>query len=224
MSPADYDAWYETPRGLWIGEVELRLLRACLEPREGAHLLDVGCGSGYFTRALARSGLVMTGLDPDEGMIRYARAHAGPGECYLTGDARSLPFPDESFDDTVAITSFCFVADAVSALRELVRVTRRRVAVGLLNRYSLLHWRKAGHGAYHGAHWHAAGEVRRLFTQCGMPHVMLRYAVFLPRGGMVARWLEPHVPARLPVGGFLLVVAEVPGAMTRIKTRTVVPR
>ena len=41
MRPEDYDAWYRTPRGAWIGETEYRLLWNLLAPRPGERLLDV---------------------------------------------------------------------------------------------------------------------------------------------------------------------------------------
>lgn len=210
MEAAAYDAWYETPRGRWIGGTEFRLLRASLDARAGASVLDAGCGTGYFTRALARERLEMVGLDPDPAAIRFARSRAAPRERYVIGDAQALPFANARFDYAVAITSLCFIADQARALRELARVTRGRVALGLLNRHSLLHRQKAGHGAYRGAHWHTAREVRDLFAQCGMPDVALCFAIYVPRGGWLAERVESIVPGAMPVGGFMLAVAEVP--------------
>lgn len=214
MDTPAYDAWYETPRGRWIGETEFRLLRALLNPHAGASVLDAGCGTGYFTRALARTGLETTGLDPDANAIRFARSRAGLRERYVIGDAQALPFPNACFDYTVAITSFCFIADQARALSELARVTRRRVALGLLNRRSLLYRQKVGRGAYRGAHWHTAGEVRQLFEQSGMPDVTPRFAIYLPRGGWLAERVEAVMPGALPLGGFLLAVADVRGAIS----------
>ncbi|MGA8050092.1 MAG: hypothetical protein WCA09_07935 [Burkholderiales bacterium] len=54
MTPEQYDYWYRTPRGRWIGEIEFRLICALLEPQPAARILDVGCGTGYFTRRAAR--------------------------------------------------------------------------------------------------------------------------------------------------------------------------
>ena len=66
MDAATYDAWYHTPRGRWIGEVEYRLLHRMLARVPDATLLDVGCGTGYFTRRFAQdAGLRVTGLGPD---------------------------------------------------------------------------------------------------------------------------------------------------------------
>jgi protein-L-isoaspartate O-methyltransferase len=46
MNPADYDAWYDTPRGRWIGDTEYALAARLLAPQAGDSLLDVGCGTG----------------------------------------------------------------------------------------------------------------------------------------------------------------------------------
>jgi ubiquinone/menaquinone biosynthesis C-methylase UbiE len=66
MNAADYDAWYRTARGAWIGEFECRLLQRLPQAEPGESLLDVGCGTGYFTRRFAaKSGLHVVGLDPN---------------------------------------------------------------------------------------------------------------------------------------------------------------
>lgn len=209
--PNTYEAWYHTPRGAWIGDTEFDLLYASLRPTPGASVLDVGCGTGYFTRRLARAGLRVTGIDADAAAIRYARSKMVAGERYLVGDACTLPFPDRHFDYGVAITSFCFIADPARALTELARVTRHRVALGLLNRHSLLYRHKGRHGgqgAYRGAHWHTPQEVRHLFEQCGMPRVTIRTAIFLPDGGDIAKRIEAIMPNHVPLGAFLLALSE----------------
>jgi ubiquinone/menaquinone biosynthesis C-methylase UbiE len=143
MTPEEYDAWYRTPRGSCIGETEYRLLREALAATPGASVLDVGCGTGYFTRRLAQDGFEVTGVDTNVGMVDYARTYGIGSERYMVGDARHLPFPDQSFDFSIAIASLCFIREQEQALREMVRVTRRRIVLGLLNRYSLLHSRCA---------------------------------------------------------------------------------
>jgi SAM-dependent methyltransferase len=210
--PSAYEAWYHTPRGAWIGGTEFDLLYANLRPGPGASVLDVGCGTGYFTRRLARTGLRVTGIDADPAAIRYAQSRVVADERYLVGDARALPFPDAHFDYGVAITSLCFIPDQARALAELARVTRKGIALGLLNRHSLLYREKGRHGgqgAYRGAHWHTPREVRRLFAQCGLPHPAIRAAIYLPRGGTFARIAEAVMPHRILRGGFLLAVAEI---------------
>lgn len=206
-----YEAWYHTPRGSWIGGTEFDLLYANLQATPGASALDVGCGTGYFTRRLAGAGLQVTGIDADAAAIRYAKSSTVADERYLVGDACALPFPDRHFDYGIAITSFCFIADPLHALAELARVTRRGVALGLLNRHSLLYrykGRHGGQGAYRGAHWHTPQEARHLFEQCGMPRVTIRTAIFLPDGGGIAKRVEAIMSARVPLGAFLLALSE----------------
>ncbi|MEK7759371.1 MAG: class I SAM-dependent methyltransferase, partial [Pseudomonadota bacterium] len=119
MTPAEYDAWYRTPRGSWIGETEYRLLREALVLPPGASVLDVGCGTGYFTRRLASDGFDVTGVDASAEMIDYARSHGTGSERYVIDDARHLPFPDRHFDSCVAITSLCFIREQEQALAEM---------------------------------------------------------------------------------------------------------
>lgn len=211
MTPERYDAWYGTPRGAWIGELEYRLLRELLAPLPGLSVIDVGCGTGYFTRRFALAGHRVTGVDADPSMLAFARAHAAAGERYVLGDARALPFGDREFDYCVSVAALCFIREEFQAMREMLRVTRRRLALGLLNRRSLLYLQKGRHGgsgAYRGAHWHTAAEVRELLARVAPAAPELRFAVFLPSGGRVARALETIAPGRLPFGAFLAVSIE----------------
>jgi SAM-dependent methyltransferase len=208
---ARYDAWYRTPRGAWIGAREFDLLRRALAPCPGEALLDVGCGTGYFARRFAqRAEVDVVGLDPDLAWLGFARS-AGTPAC-VAGRAERLPFRDGSFDLAIAVTSLCFIRAQADALREIVRITRRRLALGLLNRHSLLYRQKGrsgGSGAYRGAHWHTAAEVRALFAQMPVRDLRLESAIFVPTGGPVARRAEALLPTRLPLGAFLLAVADV---------------
>jgi SAM-dependent methyltransferase len=131
MKAQAYEKWYESRRGRWIGVVEYALLKSLLRPDADASLLDIGCGTGHFTRRFARDirGSVI-GLDPNEEWLSYAQSRAESSERYVAGRAEALPFPDRSFDYTVSVTALCFVSDQERAVRELIRVTRRRFALG----------------------------------------------------------------------------------------------
>lgn len=212
MNPNEYDDWYKTPRGSWIGETEYRLLHKLLAPSPGESLLDVGCGTGYFTRCFAESGNAVTGIDASPAMLRVVQAQAGAAERYLAGDARALPFPDRSFDLCISVTALCFIHEQRQALAEILRVTRRRFAVGLLNRHSLLYLQKGrggGRGAYHGAHWHTAAEVRALLTGLPVKEVTLRTAILLPTGGKLAKLGERWLGGRIPGSAFLIAAGDV---------------
>ena len=125
-TPEEYDRWYQTPRGRWIGQLEYGLVRSLLKPRPDESLLDVGCGTGYFTRCFARNqAAAVVGVDPDPAVIEYARLHAANRERYIVAPGEALPFPSRAFDLSVSITAMCFVQDQVTFLREMARVTQR---------------------------------------------------------------------------------------------------
>jgi SAM-dependent methyltransferase len=205
--PASYESWYHTPRGRWIGEREFILLQDRLRPKAGASLLDVGCGTGYFSRRFASAGQLVAGVDPDPVALNFARMQGGAIH-YLQGDALALPFPDDAFDHTIAVTSLCFIDDPVPALREMWRVTRHTLVLGLLNRHSLLHRQKQGQGSYAGARWDTAGEVLQTWLPLLMPtpeEITVRSAIFFPQGNCLARICERWLPGILPWGGFLAI-------------------
>lgn len=211
MNPADYETWYDTPRGRWIGEAEYALAARLLAPQPGDSLLDVGCGTGWFTRRAASDDLVATGLDSNPDWLDFARARSSPALSWVEGDARDLPFADAGFDHVLSIAALCFVDDERQAVAEIMRVARRRFAIGWLNRSSLLYRQKGrggGSGAYRGARWHTAGEVRALFSGLPVRNLKLRSAIFLPSATRAARCLEQAMPSVLPWGGLLLATGE----------------
>ncbi len=109
-----------------------------LPPVAGRSGLDLGCGEGNNTRAVARLGARMTALDISPTFIRHARAkelEEPLGIHYHEGDARKLPFPDASFDFAVAFMSMMDVGDPAAAIGEAARVLRP----GGFFQFSILH-------------------------------------------------------------------------------------
>lgn len=94
--------------------------------RPGQRVLDVACGTGVLTRAVALrtspSGSV-TGLDLSPRMLAIA-ARLSPTLIWQEGSAEALPFPDESFDAVVSQFGLMFVPDPALALREMMRVLK----------------------------------------------------------------------------------------------------
>lgn len=208
LSAAQYDAWYATERGSWVGEVEYQLLLDLLQPQAGENLLDVGCGTGWFTRRFAQlTDLQVTGVDIDQLSLNHAR-QKDPCSDYLLGDAQALPFADKSFDRSVSVTALCFVDNWPLAIKEMLRVTRSRFVIALLNRNSLL-WREkgqgGGQGGYRGAHWHSIDELRPVLAALPAKQVTYHSAVFLPSGSTEARQAEALLSNDLDWGSFLVV-------------------
>lgn len=204
--PVRYEAWYHTPRGQWMGKHELSLLMELMQPSMGSTLLDVGSGTGYFSRGFSDKGLKVTGLDPDPVMVNYAHAQAGEVD-YIEGFAERLPFEDNSFDYCSAVTSLCFINEPVNALSEMWRVSQRGVVLGLLNRNSLLYREKYGRGGYIGARWDRWSDVMIWLNQLVPAPEVIKHktTIFIPDGGTPARFIEFLLPGTLPWGGFLAI-------------------
>jgi len=94
---------------------------------EGAHVLDIGCGTGRLARwigeRLGPKGSVV-GIDPLEERIGIARSHGG-AVLFEVGHAEALgAFEDESFDVVCMSSVLHWVSDKAKALAEIRRVLR----------------------------------------------------------------------------------------------------
>ena len=91
---------------------------------KSAEILDVGCGKGFLLFELLKilPGLKVTGLDISEYAINNSKAEVKP--FLQIGDAKKLPFKDNSFDLVISINTihnlYCF--DMLNSLKEIERV------------------------------------------------------------------------------------------------------
>jgi ubiquinone/menaquinone biosynthesis C-methylase UbiE len=108
---------------------EKRIARLLLALAPGDGVLDVGCGTGNFTRDFAKSvgpdGLVV-GLDVSQTMLaRAVRDTAAAGYeqvAYVRGDAADAPFVNASFDAVCCFAALNLFADPYAALDSFTRV------------------------------------------------------------------------------------------------------
>lgn len=208
MNAAEYDAWYDSDRGRWVGEVEYSLVIQRLKPQAGDRLLDVGCGTGWFTRRLSGlPGISITGVDIDQYALAFARKRDSVSR-YVHADARELPFQDQQFESVLSITALSFVDPWESALSEIIRVCSKHFVIGLLNHHSMLWCNKGQHGgvgAYRGAHWHTAKELRAAMARHPVHNIRIESAIFFPSGSRFARLAEKVIPSSIRLGSFLLI-------------------
>jgi len=134
--PVIYERWWRPALGRMAKGVfgpgmadEHRIARLLLSLSPGDGVLDVGCGTGNFTRDFARSvgpdGLV-TGLDVSPTMlsraVRDTRAAGYEQVAYVRGDAQDLPFVDQSFDAVCCFAALNLFAHPYEALDSFTRV------------------------------------------------------------------------------------------------------
>ena len=131
-----------------------------------------------------------------------AEARALGGVPLVQSDARRLPFAYGAFDLTVLITTLEFLEQPREALAEALRVSRRGVVLGVLNRWSVLGLQRRLAGffrrtVYDAAHFYGVGELKRLLWSVASEQARTVWRTTLfPRG-----WPWPQVA--LPWGGFI---------------------
>ena len=90
----------------------------------GAHVADLGCGSGVFTELLQRKGYQSVGLDISPKLVALGRRKY-PGIELIEGDAENLPFPAESLDGLLLSGLVHHFPDPRRLASEVKRVLRR---------------------------------------------------------------------------------------------------
>jgi len=93
----------------------------------GLSVLDVGCGGGLLSEALAQAGGNVTGIDQSNGSLAAAREHAAVSGLtieYIHGDATRLPFGNASYDIAIASQVLEHIPHWQQAAREIARVLK----------------------------------------------------------------------------------------------------
>lgn len=96
---------------------------------QGSQVLEIGCGAGLMSVALAQRGLRVKAIDIVESMVEQTRRLAeesGTADLLSAdvGDAHALLFDNESFDLVLAIGVIPWLEQPELAMREIARVTK----------------------------------------------------------------------------------------------------
>jgi malonyl-CoA O-methyltransferase len=176
-----YDSVAELQRA--VGGELLSHLPAELNPRRW---LDLGCGTGYFSRVLADTfvGSAGVALDIAEGMLRHAQPLGG-AEYFVAGDAERMPLCDDSCELIFSSLAVQWCADFAAVLGEARRVLQpggvfafTSLCVGTL--YELRDSWQAVDGMVHVNRFRQLADYRQLCADSGLqvrslevrPHVL----------------------------------------------------
>jgi ubiquinone/menaquinone biosynthesis C-methylase UbiE len=166
-----------------------RALRAAfladLDLPPAARVLDVACGTGVLTRALARLEAVESavGVDLAPSLVERARELARdlPNVRYEQADARSLPFDGGSFDAVVLDSALTHIPSPGQALAEAFRVLRPGGRLGIFD-----------------------GDYATATVALGDHDPVQRCVDAMMAASVTDRWLVRRLPALVRAAGFEL--------------------
>lgn len=203
------------------GDVHPRRMRAVLR-HAGAVVLDVGCSSGGYVRALRTRGYHAVGLD----LLADPKWSHENGRPYVAANALALPFANATFDTVIAFETLEHLLEPELALSEFRRVAHKNVILSvpdcetpealLKSGLTFAHWRDLTHRTFFTKasllETLRATGYRPVFVERIIP-VLVDYAVLrsysVPyRMAFLAARLLGRIPFRTRYGMTLLVAAD----------------
>jgi ubiquinone/menaquinone biosynthesis C-methylase UbiE len=140
--------WNESSGPVWVemqevldrmlAPFEARLVQEAF-PREGGRVLDIGCGAGATTLAMARrlgpQGLCL-GVDISAPLVAAAKVRAAAvapvSAAFVQADAQTYAFEPESFDAVISRFGVMFFDDSEAAFANIRRAARHRAKLAFV--------------------------------------------------------------------------------------------
>jgi ubiquinone/menaquinone biosynthesis C-methylase UbiE len=200
----EYEAYYQT-KYKRADVLEKRLLKKLLEQfNDIERLLEVGCGTGHFTRWMDSLGLECYGLDMSSLMLKEAKKLWIDGRL-LKGESSHLPFRSKSFDVVMYVTSLEYMPYVTAVFTEAMRIARKGIIIGLMNKWSpptirrIIQVRMGRNPYYRNANFYSISDMKRILGKT------------LPKGYDIVYWNTTVFPrvfgsmvsSLFPFGSFL---------------------
>jgi ubiquinone/menaquinone biosynthesis C-methylase UbiE len=127
----EFNRWAEAGRGDGMEQDHLPITLPVIEKMRLAttdNVLDVGCGSGWLSRRLAKmvSGGRVVGMDISDEMIRLARRNSAGHDniLHVTGEVGAIPWEPNFFTHAISVESAYYWPKPAEGAKEIFRVLR----------------------------------------------------------------------------------------------------
>lgn len=200
----NYESYYQE-KYKRADKLEKTLLKSLLETLGHVEsLLEVGCGTAHFTRWFESLGLECYGLDLSDLMLKEAKKLWLEGRLFR-GESSLLPFKSKSFDTIAFIACMEYMPYLDRVISEAVRVARKGIIIGLMNRWSLPTVRriiqvKMGKNPYYkNAKFYSILDMKRMLKDT----LGDKYVIPFWSTTVFPRILEDIQSSLIPFGAFL---------------------
>ncbi len=178
-----YDAYYETENGKQVDAAEKATFEELIREIPRGTLLELGAGTGHWTRFFVEQGFDVMATDVSEAMFVHAKQKLAGQAKFLKADMQNLSFDHESFDVLAVITALEFVEDPFQAMANMYRVLKERgwLIVGALNAKSALAKNKDNDPVFKHATFLTKGDLEMYLEGFGEP--IIKGCVYLNEQG-----------------------------------------
>jgi ubiquinone/menaquinone biosynthesis C-methylase UbiE len=170
---SEYDTYYRTGTGKTVDNIEKEIVSAHLKELPKTNWLELGCGTGHWTKFFRESGSQVTAVDNSEAMLKIARSKNMGNVQFINADANRLSFPDGHFSGIVSITMLEFVDDLEKVLNEIDRVLKPggTLVLGCLNALSESGKNKNSDPVFQYARFFTPNEITEMLARFGNPRL-----------------------------------------------------
>jgi len=192
---AGYEKWYQN-EGQCADKEEKEILQWLIDQFTNVtSIIEIGCGTGHFSRWFESLGLNVTAFDISMNMIGEAKKRAKLD--FLIGDAGNIPIASKSFDLVTFITTLEFLEQPEAALIEAKRIAIKGMILGVINKNSRLgkQYKQIGGPIWDVATFYTPKELKKLVSKMTNKAIHTFYRTTL--------WQKWNKMIPLPWGGFI---------------------
>jgi ubiquinone/menaquinone biosynthesis C-methylase UbiE len=170
LHTAAQEDWLETETGRYIFSRQEKLMMEMVSPVAGERILDAACGTGNHLKLFERRRCSLTGMDASGDALALARKKLGDACELVRGGGADFPFSDNEFDIVTLINALRTRDDPHKTIAEALRVSRSRVFVGFMNKFSFAGTRSSlrrlfGLPASSSVRFFTIGEMRSIVAR-----------------------------------------------------------
>lgn len=196
--PKNFYSWERMPNYFLdtqlIRECILQLTREKMFPLENQRVCDIGCGSGRWLLEFAQwEASDLSGIDLDEARLKRVKERLPSADVHA-GDARNLPWANDSFDLVSHFTVFSSILN--DAMRRQVAAEMMRIVKpdGVILWFDF----RVNNPRNPGVRGIGAGEIRSLFPGCSVKLKPVTLAPPIARLVVPVSWIAATALEKIP--------------------------